>query len=397
MTQSPTTDYDVVVIGGGPAGATAATDLALAGHRVLLVDREGRIKPCGGAIPTRAIEDFDIPAEQLKARIHSARIVAPSNAHVDMKIDKGFVGMVDRDVFDAWLRARARETGASYLAGAFLGATREAGGRLDIQLKPKDGAAPLHVSARMIVGADGANSAVRRVMFGKEKKPPYVFAYHEIVASPPGSGGFDPKRCDVYYQGHISPDFYGWVFPHGDTTSVGVGSAVKGFDLKEATRLLREAAGLGGQATIREEGAPLPLKPLRRWDNGTDTLLAGDSAGVVAPSSGEGIYYAMLCGRLAAQSATEFLATGKARALRRARKRFMREHGRVFLVLGIMQGFWYRSDKRRERFVAICADPDVQRLTWESYLNKRLVRTDVMGHVRVFFKDLRQIFRLALP
>jgi len=397
MTDSRTLDYDVVVIGGGPAGATAATDLAIAGHRVMLVDREGRIKPCGGAIPTRAIEDFDIPAEQLKARIHSARIVAPSNAHVDMKIDKGFVGMVDRETFDVWLRDRARASGASYLAGAFLGARRDPDGRLVIQLKPKDGAAQLNVSARMIIGADGANSAVRRVMFGKEKKPPYVFAYHEIVESPPGSVEFDPKRCDVYYQGQISPDFYGWVFPHGDTTSVGVGSAVKGFDLKEATRLLREASGLGEQATLREEGAPLPLKPLRRWDNGADTLLAGDSAGVVAPSSGEGIYYAMLCGRLAAQSATEFLATGKARALARARKRFMREHGRVFLILGIMQGFWYRSDKRRERFVAICADPDVQRLTWESYLNKRLVRTDVMGHVRVFFKDLRQILRLALP
>jgi geranylgeranyl reductase len=397
MTDSRTLDYDVVVIGGGPAGATAATDLAIAGHRVMLVDREGRIKPCGGAIPTRAIEDFDIPAEQLKARIHSARIVAPSNAHVDMKIDKGFVGMVDRETFDVWLRDRARASGASYLAGAFLGARRDPGGRLHIQLKPKEGAAQLNVSARMIIGADGANSAVRRVMFGKEKKPPYVFAYHEIVESPPGSVEFDPKRCDVYYQGQISPDFYGWVFPHGDTTSVGVGSAVKGFDLKEATRLLREASGLGEQATLREEGAPLPLKPLRRWDNGADTLLAGDSAGVVAPSSGEGIYYAMLCGRLAAQSATEFLATGKARALARARKRFMREHGRVFLILGIMQGFWYRSDKRRERFVAICADPDVQRLTWESYLNKRLVRTDVMGHVRVFFKDLRQILRLALP
>ncbi len=397
MTDSRTLDYDVVVIGGGPAGATAATDLAIAGHRVMLVDREGRIKPCGGAIPTRAIEDFDIPAEQLKARIHSARIVAPSNAHVDMKIDKGFVGMVDRETFDVWLRDRARASGASYLAGAFLGARRDPDGQLHIQLKPKDGAAQLNVSARMIIGADGANSAVRRVMFGKEKKPPYVFAYHEIVESPPGSVEFDPKRCDVYYQGQISPDFYGWVFPHGDTTSVGVGSAVKGFDLKEATRLLREASGLGEQATLREEGAPLPLKPLRRWDNGADTLLAGDSAGVVAPSSGEGIYYAMLCGRLAAQSATEFLATGKARALARARKRFMREHGRVFLILGIMQGFWYRSDKRRERFVAICADPDVQRLTWESYLNKRLVRTDVMGHVRVFFKDLRQILRLALP
>ena len=152
---------------------------------------------------------------------------------------------------------------------------------------------------------------------------------------------------------------------------------------------------MAAQETIREEGAPLPLKPLRRWDNGRDAVLVGDAAGVVAPSSGEGIYYAMLCGRLAAEAAGEFLATGDAKALAQVRKRFMRLHGRVFMVLGFMQRFWYRNDKRRERFVAICEDADVQRLVWESYLNKRFVRTDPLAHLRVFFKDLGHLLRMA--
>ncbi len=69
----------------------------------------------------------------------------------------------------------------------------------------------------------------------------------------------------------------------------------------------------------------------------------------------------------------------------------MAEHGRIFFILGIMQAVWYRSDGLRERFVTMCADPDVQRLTWESYLNKRLVRRDPLGHIRVFFKDLAQL------
>ena len=101
-------------------------------------------------------------------------------------------------------------------------------------------------------------------------------------------------------------------------------------------------------------------------------VLAGDAAGVVAPASGEGIYYAMLGGRLAAEAAEQALATGDARALALARKRFMKEHGRVFWVLGCMQRFWYVNDKRRERFVSMCRDKDVQRLTWESYMNKKL-------------------------
>jgi geranylgeranyl reductase len=90
------------------------------------------------------------------------------------------------------------------------------------------------------------------------------------------------------------------------------------------------------------------MKPLKRWDNGRDVLLAGDAAGVVAPASGEGIYYAMIGGRFAADAAEAFCATGDARALATARKRFMKAHGRVFWVLGIMQYFWYSSDKRRE-------------------------------------------------
>jgi geranylgeranyl reductase len=103
----------------------------------------------------------------------------------------------------------------------------------------------------------------------------------------------------------------------------------------------------------------------------------------------------MLGGRLAAEAAEACLATGNARALGLARKRFMKAHGRVFWILGIMQYFWYSSDKRREKFVAICEDKDVQRLTWESYMNKELVRRDPMAHVRIFFKDLAHLFGFA--
>ena len=73
----------------------------------------------------------------------------------------------------------------------------------------------------------------------------------------------------------------------------------------------------------------------------------------MAPASGEGIYYAMLCGQLAAEATAEFVRTGDVKALATARKKFMKDHGKIFWVLGIMQKFWYSSDKRRERFVSI--------------------------------------------
>ena len=177
--------------------------------------------------------------------------------------------------------------------------------------------------------------------------------------------------------------------------SVGVGSARKGFSLRRATTLLRAEAGLDHAETLRREGAPIPLRPLRRWDDGVGVVLAGDAAGVVAPASGEGIYYAMYGGRLAARSVDEFLRLGDPAVLRAARRQFMREHGRVFWILRMMQWFWYSSDARRERFVSICRDPDVQRLTWQAYLHKKLVRARPMAHARIFFKDVAHLLGLV--
>ncbi|WP_430437777.1 geranylgeranyl diphosphate reductase [Oceanibaculum nanhaiense] len=395
--------YDVAVIGGGPSGAIAAEKLARSGYRVALVDPADRIKPCGGAIPSRALQDFAIPESQLVSRAHGARIIAPSGRSVDMKIgDRGFVGMVDRATFDPWLRARAAGAGAVPVTGRLTGLVEEADGNIALVVRPSRSSSSaegtdLVVRARLVIGADGANSAVRRLAFPAAKKPRYVFAYHEIVESPVGeaAGGFEPERCDVIYDGRISPDFYGWVFPHGAHTSIGTGSAVKGHDLREATAALRRSSGLEDCRIIRREGAPLPLKAMRRWDNGRNILLIGDAAGTVAPSSGEGIYYAMLCGTIAADAVAACLATGQATALKEVRRRFMREHGRVFLILGIMQTVWYRNDRLREKFVTMCADPDIQRLTWESYLDKKLTRRDPLAHIRVFLKDLAQL--LGIP
>lgn len=425
------TNYQVVVIGGGPAGATAADDLARAGVSVLLIDRAGRIKPCGGAIPPRAIRDFEIPDEMLVAKIQCARMVAPSNTRVDIPIENGYVGMVDRGDFDEWLRCRAQNHGAKRLIGRFLSATPSEPsaptGPLTVHLEVRDHpdaveTRTMRITTQLLIGADGARSKVAEQLIPRSQEGTFVFAYHEILKAPDDfssasskdaesrstighahtktqsktrSAHYEPDRCDVIYNGVISPDFYGWVFPHGKSVSVGTGSMDKGFSLRSATSQLREMAGLTQAETLRREGAPIPLKPLPIWDNGCNVVLAGDASGVVAPASGEGIYYALLGGRLAAEACLQVLQTGDARALSTARKRFMKEHGRVFWVLGLLQRFWYGSDKRREQFVKICRDKDVQQLTFESYMNKKLVRRKPMAHIRIFFKDLAHLLGFA--
>lgn len=385
--------YDVVVVGGGPSGATAAADLARAGRKVALLDRAGRIKPCGGAIPPRLIADFDIPDAQIVARITSARMVSPTARHVDIPIEGGFIGMVDREHFDAFLRDRAVAAGATLVTGAFTGIERDASGTR-VAYRDKASGEARALPARLVIGADGARSNVARGEVPGGDTIPYVIAYHEIIASPP-AGAYDPQRCDVIYDGAISPDFYGWIFPHGAQASVGMGTGVDGVDLKAATTALRRASGLADCRTIRKEGAPIPLRPLDRWDNGRDVLLAGDAAGVVAPSSGEGIYYAMVGGRLAAEAAGACLASGRPSDLRLARKRFMAEHKTVFRVLRAMQDAYYKSDDRRERFVSLCHDVDVQRLTFEAYMNKRIVRARPMAHLRIMAKNIAHLTGLV--
>jgi len=413
---SNSTDYDVVVVGGGPAGATAANELAIAGCSVLLVEREGRIKPCGGAIPPRLLEEFEVSPALLKTHVNSARIVSPSGRTVDMPIRNGFVGMVDREDFDEWLRQRAQASGAERLRANFERMHRQPEGvlRLDLDTGERGDSHVTTVTTRYLVGADGANSIVasqglydaarlslvtlrnetRRFVPG-ESPMNMVAAYHEIVATPSSTSANAGQRCEVHYDGRISPDFYGWVFPHGDRISVGVGSAQRGFPLRHAVTSLRRQAGLEEAETIRREGAPIPLHPLRRWDNGRDVIVAGDAAGLVAPASGEGIYYAMASGSLVASAVTSALRTDNPEELAQARRQFMKSHGSVFRMLAMMQRYWYISDNRRERFVSICDDRDVQDLTWTAYMNKKLVRAKPFAHAKIFFKNIGHLTGLA--
>jgi geranylgeranyl reductase len=105
----------------------------------------------------------------------------------------------------------------------------------------------------------------------------------------------------------------------------------------------------------------------------------------------------MVGGRVAATAALACLASGKVSDLKLARKLFIKEHGTVFKVLRSMQDAYYRSDERRERFVSLCHDVDVQRLTFEAYMNKKLVAARPLAHIKIGLKNLAHLLRLVSP
>jgi geranylgeranyl reductase len=105
----------------------------------------------------------------------------------------------------------------------------------------------------------------------------------------------------------------------------------------------------------------------------------------------------MVGGRVAATAALAALQSGRARDLKLARKLFMKDHKMVFRVLRSMQDAYYRSDDRRERFVSLCHDIDVQKLTFEAYMNKQLVRARPMAHLKIGIKNISHLLGLVRP
>ena len=237
--------------------------------------------------------------------------------------------------FDEWLRDRAAAAGAERRAGTFERIDRDSEGAAVLRYRPLGGDAPsVSVKARMIVGADGARSKVARSQIPSARDRA---ARDRLSRDRPHASASAPARAATSSMtAPISPDFYGWVFPHGPVTSVGMGTAVKGVVAARRHRLAApSASGLaddrdhpqGGRADP-SEAAPALGQTGAMW-----CWLATRPAWWLRPRA-RAIYYAMIGGQLAAEAVTEAcLADRRRRARsRQARRRFMKAHGRVFWI-----------------------------------------------------------------
>jgi geranylgeranyl reductase len=383
----------VIVVGANVGGSVAAGDLAASGAEVLLLERDlKRKKPCGGAIPPKAISEFGVPSEIIERKVRRAVVYGPSESCVEMDVRgtrpraEDYIIMVTREVLDRTMRAKATEAGADLREASFVSHEQTDDG---VQVKVRyRGGREETISADYLVGADGAGSVVARSCGRPVAR--HASAIQERLVLPDDAMEYYANRAELYLGDDVSPDFYGWVFPKSDHVAVGTGCrpehANRSYAFLEGVKA-RAGGKLRGARRLLLEGHPLPMQRYKKFVYGR-TLLVGDAAGLVAHTSGEGIYFSMASGRMAAQTLMAHVGDPRM-ALTRYEKAWQRKYGAMFDFLEVLEKWSYTSNKKREFFIDMCATKTVQELTFDSYLFKEMAKMQPQHHAAMLINGVK--------
>ncbi len=299
-------ERDVVVVGAGPAGSTAARGIASQGRGVLLLDRAKfpRDKPCGGGVTIRCAEllPFDIsPVVE-----HTVTGAEVRLGHRGRRVQREYGGiltyMTQRRRLDHFLVERAQEAGAEFRDGLHVAQVRKlADGTFEVTTRDQ------LIHARALVGADGANGIVANSL-GFARPPEAAVALEGNIACPDGPPAWTQGR--VVLQLGVMPGGYAWVFPKGDHINVGVGGwkAIAGPRLRPALERVCRDYGLDSSKLTNLRGHHLPIgRPGAPLTTG-GAALVGDAGALLDPLSGEGIYAAIASGTAVAPAIEDYLA-----------------------------------------------------------------------------------------
>ena len=322
-------DYDVVIAGAGPAGASAAAHLAQAGLKVALVDQRSfpRDKVCGDFVGPVALLELRRLGVTRQPAYRQSNIIHRAAVHLDGKLMVNSLmpevpglpthgAVIPRLTLDAWIVAAAQAAGAHLIENCRIkGYAVDPGG---VTVTGEQRGVQKSWRARLLIGADGSSSLVARLLHGQSGSPQNriiaVRAYYEDVRGP-------ADQCDLYFSSDSFPGYY-WLFPTGETTAnVGVGMLVKTLPPPdEHLAALLERLADQDPAFSQRIGRGKRLGKIAGWPLTTydpaspitaeRVILAGDAAGLINPLNGEGIQYALLSGRWAAETVLEAHAAG---------------------------------------------------------------------------------------
>lgn len=392
------------VIGGGPAGSSAAESLASGGIETFLFERSpSGAKPCGGAIPLCMLDEFDIPIELVDRKVTHMKIISPSNLTVDFgKTLKPheFISMLRREVLDSYLRTRAESKGATIVKALVT--------NLEI---PKTSNEPYVVNyiaenARkslkvdVVIGADGANSKVAKCIDAGDYA--CAIAFQERIRLPDHKMKYYENLAEMYVGSDVSPDFYGWVFPKCDHVAVGTGTVCSKQNIKLFQHGIRSRVTpkIQGGEVIKVEAHPIPEHPRPIRVRGR-VALVGDAAGYVTKCSGEGIYFAAKSGRMCGEGIVRASEGGERMIGEEDLKReYLKEwdgkYIMTFRFLDLLQKVFYGSNAAREALVELCGDEYVQRMTFESYLYKTLANGNRWEDVKMLSNTIGSLIRCKI-
>lgn len=381
----------VLIVGGGPAGAIAARDLARAGIETTLIERApGGAKPCGGGVSLAAFGEFGIPSSVIERSVRTLTLVSPAGARADIALDDTPLVMVRRQVFDSTLREMARAAGASILHGNVTRAWADPSPGVRVAT---DGGRSTEIGADILLAADGANSVVARSIGRPVERT--CFGIQDWLEFSPDLAARYGERCEFHFRADVSPDFYGWVFPKKETLTIGTGTALSGArSLPGLLSALKRSIGpdLADRPVLRREVFPIPIGLIGTVRSSMDAgpvLFLGDAAGLVMPSSGEGIYYAMKSGEIAARAVRDNSAR-PGRIGRAYAAEWKRTFDRRYTVMGRLQAFFYRDDGRREQLVAIHRMKGIPEISRSLWLDHDLSARRLLSYSRRLFTALKE-------
>jgi geranylgeranyl reductase family protein len=295
------TEYDVIVIGAGPAGCSAAYDLSQASRSVLLLDRRTfpRVKACGGGLTVKTLNALRYSVAPVVSHVASDLVVGRQTEETALfRSDHPICALARRADFDAFCLERTMEMGAEFRTVRSVLAVTQEDDRVTVRTHADE------ITARFVVAADGANSTVRRLVTGRPV-PSLGFALEAIAPMPEIVPEMEFDFGVVEYG-------YGWVFPKGDHLNIGLYTNSPDVRISKADV----------DAYAREKVGDLELREhvghkigLRGWEaplSAGQVLFVGDAAGLVDPLLGEGIHNAIVSGQAAAHAILAGLNGGSA-------------------------------------------------------------------------------------
>jgi geranylgeranyl reductase family protein len=304
--------YDLIVVGAGPAGSSAAREAAKEGLQVLIVEKESfpRYKPCGGALSekARSLLEFELP-KSLCERVITGASVHYGVQAIELHKDYPLTTLVTRSRFDAFLLEQAMAAGARLEKEKAL-AYEEKDDRVLVQ-----GGKGCYSSRFLVVSSgcqDGLKEGVCRED-GTCQRGLCLVA--EVEAEDDEIDRHLHSSLDIHFG--VVPRGYGWVFPHRGYYSVGIGGLARSFSHPRRA-MLEFMRGLGFKETQKVHGHLLPLGSGGGRIASRRVLLAGDSAGFVDAFTGEGIRYALGSGQIAGHAVAEGLGGEDAASVYRA-------------------------------------------------------------------------------